>query len=153
MAITSLTSASSHPVLHVVAHHGVDISSVAFLGPLLENLLVSTLRQPLSPSPSSSNEHHFPAVIVPDGDRQDETEDNRLESMRTRKTATRIDSKISICALAYPIQEVLDLPVGLFNVRKYMRPAIHSSISWMVSVEDLQVRPCLLDLISKGPNT
>jgi hypothetical protein len=76
-----------HPVLHV-AHHGVDISSVAFLGPLVENLLVQTLRQPLISS--SSNEHHSPAVTVPDGDRQEETRDIGLESMRTRKTATRI---------------------------------------------------------------
>jgi hypothetical protein len=29
-----------HPVLHVVAHHVADISSVDFLGPLFENLLV-----------------------------------------------------------------------------------------------------------------
>jgi hypothetical protein len=40
--------------------------------------------------PSSSNEHHSPAVIVADGDRQDETGDIGLESMRTGKTATRI---------------------------------------------------------------
>src|SRR5215218_1191742 len=72
---------------------------------------------------------------------------------RPKKRATRVDSKVSDLRSSLPIQEVLDLPVGLFNVRKYMRPAIHSSISWMVSVEDLQVRPCLLDLISKGPNT
>jgi hypothetical protein len=66
----------------------VDISSVAFLGPLVENLLVQTLRQSLFSS--SSNDNYSPAVIVPDADRQEETEDIGLESMRTGKTATRI---------------------------------------------------------------
>src|SRR5215217_2176268 len=41
-------------------------------------------------SPSSSNEHRSPGGIAPDADRQDETGDIGLESMRTRKTATRI---------------------------------------------------------------
>src|SRR5215207_1163632 len=54
-------------------HHGVDSSSVAFLGPLVENLLVQTLRQPLFSS--SSNDNYSPAVIVADADRQEETQD------------------------------------------------------------------------------
>jgi hypothetical protein len=66
----------------------VDISSVAFLGPLVENLLVQTLRQPLISS--SSNERYSPAVIVADADQQDETQDIGLESRKPRKTATRI---------------------------------------------------------------
>jgi hypothetical protein len=35
------------------------------------------------------NEHHSPAIILPDADRQDETKDIGLESMRTRKTGGR----------------------------------------------------------------
>ena len=72
-----------HPVLRVAAHHGVDISSVAFLGPLVENLLLQALRQSLFSS--SSYDNYSPAVIVPDGDRQEETRDIGLESMRTGK--------------------------------------------------------------------
>jgi hypothetical protein len=35
------------------------------------------------------NEHHSPAIILPDADRQDETKYIRLESMRTRKSGGR----------------------------------------------------------------
>jgi hypothetical protein len=37
-------------------------------------------------SPSSSNEHHSRAGIVPDADQQEETGDIGLENMRTRRT-------------------------------------------------------------------
>jgi hypothetical protein len=58
-----------------------------FVGPLAQPLLKQTSRR-LTPlhtlSPSSSNEHYSRAGIEPDGDRQDETQDIGLESMRTR---------------------------------------------------------------------
>jgi len=66
---------------------GLSLSSSYFPGPMTE---IDVLIAHMTPLPSSSNEHHSPAVTVPDGDRQDETQDIGLESMRTGKTATRI---------------------------------------------------------------